>query len=60
MDDKKPKMISKSDEFPKKCPKCMKKTLIKQPIEEGKYTLLCISCGLRRGAFKPDKKKGIV
>jgi transcription elongation factor Elf1 len=47
-------------DFPKTCPRCRMKTLKKVQLENGKYTMECETCGLKRGEFKPDKKKGVV
>ncbi|MGA1822425.1 MAG: hypothetical protein ACMUIG_07855 [Thermoplasmatota archaeon] len=48
------------EESLKKCPGCMRKTLGKKMMKNGKYTWICSSCGLTRGVMKPDKKKGVV
>lgn len=42
------------------CPHCETRTMARVRLPNGKYTLRCERCGLRRGEFKPDKKKGIV
>jgi transcription elongation factor Elf1 len=49
-----------NDEYPKTCPRCQKESLIKVRLDDGKYSMICENCGLIRGEFKPDKKKGVV
>jgi transcription elongation factor Elf1 len=47
-----------SDE--KLCPHCGKRTMVKKKLANGKFTWVCTVCGLQRGEFKEDKKKGVV
>jgi transcription elongation factor Elf1 len=49
-----------TQEFPKTCPRCQRLTLQKVRLENGKYTMICDHCGLKRGEMKPDNKKGVV
>ncbi|MFQ6107667.1 MAG: hypothetical protein ACE5QF_08825 [Thermoplasmata archaeon] len=42
------------------CPKCGKKTMVKIPAAEGRYTLQCELCGLKRGELRPDKQRDVI
>jgi predicted RNA-binding Zn-ribbon protein involved in translation (DUF1610 family) len=43
------------------CPKCGKRSLRKEEVEEKKYIFICSECGFKqRTPLKDDKKKGIV
>jgi uncharacterized protein (DUF983 family) len=42
------------------CPRCGKNTLIRKELENGRYVIVCTSCGLMRGELPPDEKKGVV
>ncbi|MBN1389147.1 MAG: hypothetical protein JXA22_00735 [Candidatus Thermoplasmatota archaeon] len=42
------------------CPRCGRKNLVKKWLKNGKYTIVCRTCGLKRGEFIPDNKNGIV
>jgi predicted RNA-binding Zn-ribbon protein involved in translation (DUF1610 family) len=43
------------------CPKCGKRSLIKEEVEGKKYILICSECGFQnRTLLKDNKKKGIV
>jgi transcription elongation factor Elf1 len=42
------------------CPKCGKKSMVKQSIEPGKYMIICQVCGFERGVLPKDKKRGVV
>jgi ribosomal protein L37AE/L43A len=44
----------------KTCPKCGMRTMIKEKLLNGKFTWKCQVCGLKRGEFKEDTKKGVV
>jgi hypothetical protein len=34
--------------------------MTKRRLPDGRYTLKCKVCGLQRGEFKPDSRKGVV
>ena len=42
------------------CPKCGKKAMVKQKTATEKYTLICQSCGFKRGTLPKDRKRGVV
>jgi len=42
------------------CPKCGKNDMVKQKTADGRYVLICQSCGFKRGSLPTDKKKDIV
>jgi transcription elongation factor Elf1 len=42
------------------CPKCGKKTMVKQKNSNGKYILICQVCGFKRGTLPKDHKRGVV
>ena len=41
------------------CPKCGKRSMVKQKVEKGKYMLICQSCGFKRGILPKDRKRGV-
>jgi len=41
------------------CPKCGKRSMVKQKVEKGKYTLVCTACGFKRGKLSKDLKRGV-
>jgi len=42
------------------CPKCGKRSMVKQKNANGKYTLVCQSCDSKRGTLAKDQKRGVV
>jgi uncharacterized protein (DUF983 family) len=42
------------------CPVCGNRTLVKMYLPDGKYTIVCKTCGMKRGELEPDDKKGVV
>ncbi|MGA1819648.1 MAG: hypothetical protein ACMUHU_01425 [Thermoplasmatota archaeon] len=42
------------------CPKCGRHDLKREYMDNGKYRIVCGNCGLTRGEFVPDRKKGVV
>jgi transcription elongation factor Elf1 len=42
------------------CPKCGKKTMVKQKKSNGIYILICQVCGFKRGTLSKDLKRGVV
>ena len=44
----------------KTCPKCGTVTMVKKKLPNDKFTWYCQKCGLQRGEFRKDTKKGVV
>jgi len=44
----------------KTCPRCGTETMAKKQLANGKFTWYCQICGLKRGEFLKDIKKGVV
>ena len=42
------------------CPRCGKRSMIKKETEDGKYFLICQSCGMKRGKLPKDKRKDVI
>ena len=42
------------------CPKCGKKSMVKQKTTTDKYILVCNSCGFKRGTLPKNRKRGVV
>jgi predicted RNA-binding Zn-ribbon protein involved in translation (DUF1610 family) len=41
------------------CPKCGKKSVIRQKIEKEKYIFVCQTCGFKKGILSKDTKRGV-
>jgi transcription elongation factor Elf1 len=41
------------------CPKCGKRTMVKEEIEKVKYMLVCQSCGFKHRTLPKDHKRGV-
>lgn len=42
------------------CPKCRKKSIIKQKAEKEKYMFICQTCGFKQGILaNKDRKRGV-
>ena len=42
------------------CPRCGIQMMKKMRLSNGKFTWFCESCGIKRGEFYEDMKKGVV
>jgi len=41
------------------CPKCGKRSMVKEKVEKGKYTLVCTTCGFKHGKLPKDRKHDV-
>lgn len=41
------------------CPKCGNRTMIRRKTRDRKYTLVCQTCGIRRGKLPKDEKRDV-
>ena len=41
------------------CPKCGKRSMVKQEVEKERYALVYAACGFKRGKLSKDRKRGV-
>ncbi len=41
------------------CPKCGKKSINKQKVQEEKYIFICQTCRFKQGIFSKDTRRGV-